>query len=273
LEQALELTEYGDVDSQVRSLRESGYVYFPRALDASQVEELRAAMDRLEPAAEGFDRSEVRPEGFFDKHILNCFNRDPLFLQYLDRSPVYEVAEGALSYTESGPWSPSCHVIGMASWVTGPGRPDQALHADWQAIDLPGDVAADPRVRVPVFVTTAHYYLDDIYDELGPTKFIPGSHRAGRAPAGDTDWGGVQEKSVICKAGDVVMFRSDVWHRGSANRSEQQRYLLQVHYAKRMIAQKFPPYLNRFQFDQDILDQATPNQLRLLGDHQQDNYA
>jgi hypothetical protein len=28
-----------------------------------------------------------------------------------------------------------------------------------------------------------------------------------------------------------------------------------------------PPYLNRFEFDEALLAQATPRQLRLLGDH------
>jgi len=64
-----------------------------------------------------------------------------------------------------------------------------------------------------------------------------------------------------------VVFRSEVWHRGTANTSDETRYLLQVHYAMRMITQKFPPYLNRFQFDDSILAQATPRQRRLLGEH------
>ena len=80
------------------------------------------------------------------------------------------------------------------------------------------------------------------------------------------------EKSVLCSAGDVVMFRCEVWHRGTANRSGQDRYLLQVHYAKRMITQKFPPYLNKFQFDPEIIARCTPRQRRLLGDHTSSNY-
>ena len=42
---------------------------------------------------------------------------------------------------------------------------------------------------------------------------------------------------------------------------------IQVHYAQRMITQKCPPYLNRFQFDAVILALATPRQRRLLGEH------
>jgi ectoine hydroxylase-related dioxygenase (phytanoyl-CoA dioxygenase family) len=139
-------------------------------------------------------------------------------------------------------------------------------------LTLPEDVMADRRVKIPIYISTAHYYLDDLYEELGPTQFIPGSHRAGRAPNGDLEYRGVGPKNILCKAGDVVIFRSEVWHRGTANRSNQVRYLLQVHYAQRMITQKFPPYLHRFQFDPAILAQATPRQRRLLGDHKKGNY-
>ena len=48
--------------------------------------------------------------------------------------------------------------------------------------------------------------------------------------------------------------------------------MLQVHYAMRMITQKYPPYLNRFQFDSEILEMATERQLRLMGNHTKSNY-
>ena len=111
-----------------------------------------------------------------------------------------------------------------------------------------------------------------MYDELGPTNFVTGSHNSGRSPNGDTGWKGGEERSIICNAGDAVIFRSEVWHRGTANTSDENRYLLQVHYAYRMITQKFPPYLNKFQFDEVILSQATSRQRRLLGDHSPSNY-
>ena len=123
-----------------------------------------------------------------------------------------------------------------------------------------------------MFTATAHYYLDDLDDALGPTNFIPGSHRAGRKPReGETSWQGVEGQNILCKAGDVVLFRSDVWHRGTANTSSRIRYLLQVHYGRRMVVQKFPPYLD-FRFDPQILAQATPRQRRYLGEHPFSNY-
>ncbi|MCZ6632697.1 MAG: phytanoyl-CoA dioxygenase family protein [bacterium] len=264
--EALELTAYPDLESRVEAIERDGYVYYPGVLDAEEVAELREVMDGLTQIEASFDKHMTPENGrYLNKHINNAFNRDSLFLDFLDKPGVIEVSEAV--------HGEDCHVIGMTAWMTGPGRPDQNLHIDWLPIALPEDVASDPRVKVPIFISTAHYYLDDLYEELGPTQFVPGSHRSGRRPDKDEmDWQGVEPKSILCKAGDVVQFRSEVWHRGTANRSTQTRYLLQVHYANRMITQKYPPYLNRFQFDKAILAQATPRQLRLMGDHRSSNY-
>ena len=83
-------------------------------------------------------------------------------------------------------------------------------------------------------------------EALGPTKIIPGSHRSGRRPDGkrpgtgtadpdrerETDWNGVEEQSFLGRAGDCIFFRSEIWHRGAANVSDQTRHTFMVHYAK-----------------------------------------
>jgi len=264
--EGLKLVARETLEQRVEALEQDGYVYFPGVITADEVVELRDAMDRLEARPEEFDRhTDPDTHGFLNKSINNVFNRDPVFLPYLDRPEVIGVVEAA--------HGADCHVIGMTAWMTGPGRPDQGIHVDWQPLELPEDILDDPRVEVPVYITTAHYYLDDIYKELGPTQFIPGSHRAGRRPSnGESTWRGIEPRSIMCSAGDAVLFRCEVWHRGTANMSNRVRYLLQVHYAQRMITQKFPPYLNRFRFDPAILSRATGRQRRLLGEHVQSNY-
>lgn len=262
----LALTAQPDLAARVRSMERDGYAYFPGVMSAAEVAELRAVFDRLTPIEESFDRY-TTPEtgGFLNKHVNNAFHLDPLFLRCTDLPDIIDLAEAVLG--------DDCHLIAMTAWLTGPGRPDQELHCDWLPVALPEDVLADPRVKMPVFITTAHLYLNDISEELGPTKIVPGSHKSGRRPDGETTWQGVGEQSIMCKAGDVVVFRSEVWHRGSANTSNETRYLLQVNYAQRWISQRFPPYLNVFQFDPEILSRATPRQLRLMGDHVSSNYA
>ena len=106
-------------------------------------------MERLEPLAESFDQGHDPKRAFLNRAINNAFNRDPHFVPFLYYPGVVEIAEALLGA--------DCHVIAMTSWLTGPGRPDQMLHADYQPLTLPEDVMADPRVRIPVYISTAHY--------------------------------------------------------------------------------------------------------------------
>ena len=262
---SLPLVAHDDPESRLKALEEDGFAYFPKAVSSAEASELREAMDRLAAIPESYDKHGTPDEGgFLNKSINNAFNRDSIFLPFLDRPEIIGLAEAA--------HGKDCHVIGMTAWMTGPGRPDHGLHIDYLATPLPEDILRDPRVSLPIFISTAHFYLNEMSMELGPTNFVPGSHRSGRSPDGDTSWQGAVEQSILCQSGDAVVFRSEVWHRGTANTSDQVRYLLQVHYARRMITQKFPPYLNKFRFDESILARATPRQLRLLGDHPASNY-
>lgn len=77
---------------------------------------------------------------------------------------------------------------------------------------------------------------------------------------------------VLCDAGDVLFFRSDLWHSGSDNLTDEGiRYLLQVHYGRREMANHFAPYLE-WRFNPDVLAACTSLQRRLLGDHRQGAY-
>ncbi len=252
-----ELIPYDNREDRAQAMERDGFVYFPVVLNEQEIQVLRACSDRIQTVGvPGWDF--IDPNGSGVKTIQNAFNRDPLYLDFLDKPGVIELVEDVLG--------DDCHIIQMTQWNTGR-REDQRMHTDWKPIFLPDDVAIDPRVKIPALIMTAHFYLDDMYEALGPTRIVPGSHRAGTKPERDQDeWNGVREQSILCKVGDVIVFRSDVWHQGGANRTDQVRYLLQVHYANRWIAQRFPPFLS-FQFDPEILSQATPRQRRLLGEH------
>ncbi len=272
---ALPLVAYPNLEEQVEAMERDGYVYFPNVLSVDEIAELRDLSERLEPLAEAFDIN-LLPEkdGHFQRCINAVFNRDPLFLKYLDKPGLIELVEelhGA-----------DCHIVSMHTWAVGPGRPDQQLHADWLPAVMPEELHADPRLQLPLYITTAHFYLDDMTEELGPTKIVPGSHRSGRRPDKQktdaipdteqgTNWNEVGEQSFLGKAGDCILFRSEIWHRGTANISNQTRHTFMVHYSKRMITQKFPPYLH-FQFNPEVIARATQRQRRLLGEHVQSAY-
>lgn len=239
------------------ALHRDGFLLLPGVLEPGQVEQLKAAISTLTP--QHWDYSGLL------EHYKCVFNRDPMWLAYLDLPGVIELAEAALGE--------DCHIIGQTAWRSHPGYQGMALHLDYLAMELPEAWLADPEFELPMQICTVQFYLDDIDNELCPTQVLPGSHRAGRRPAaGEQQWQGQAARSMLCRAGDALMFRSELWHGGSDNRSvDRTRSMLQVHYGRRMIAQKFSPYLH-WQFNPAVLAAATPRQRRLLGEHAEAEY-
>lgn len=239
------------------NLADDGYVLVPGVLNADQVRWARQAIDRMTPIHWDYT-------GLVD-HYKCIFNRDAGWLPYLDLSPLIELMEEILGS--------DCHIVGQTAWRCHPGFWGADLHVDYLVAELPESWLATPGFVFPAQICTVHYYLNDIDQDLCPTWVIPGSHKAGRAPyAGEQCWNGNYPIPILCRAGDALVLRSDLWHSGSQNKTQDQiRYLLQVHYGRRMVAQKFSPYL-RWQFDAEILARATPRQRRLLGDHEEAEY-
>lgn len=244
----------------VDALDTDGYARVAGALTREQCESARARIDALEP----LHWDEVHGRGGADRHLdryLNVFNRDPYWLQFLDRPGIIELAEAALGS--------DCHIIGETAWRSHPGFTGEPLHVDY----APPCGALRDDVRIAVFMLTVHYYLNDVTPDLAPTRVLAGSHRAGRLPrAGETAWQGREAQPVLAAAGDALVFRSDLWHAGSDNRTASDtRYLLQVHYGRREMAQHFSPYLE-WRFDTRVLSAASKRQRRLLGDHEPGPY-
>ena len=243
---------------QRNTMHGQGFVLLRQVLQPAQIEAVRRAIDQLEPIHWDY-------QGLVDDHYKCVFNRDPFWLPYLDLPGVIELAEACLGR--------DCHVIGQTAWRSHPGFVGGELHADYLAMELPEQLLHDSAFESPMQVCTAHLYLDRIDADLCPTLVIPGSHRSGRKPrSGETSWQGLQPQPVLCEAGDVLIFRSDLWHAGSRNRTaDRSRYLLQVHYGRRMVAQKFSPYLT-WAFNPEVVAAATPRQRRLLGEHEPSEY-
>jgi ectoine hydroxylase-related dioxygenase (phytanoyl-CoA dioxygenase family) len=250
-----------ETGSILKALAADGYALVREALTPQQCKAARRSIDALEPLY--WDEAHARPDpgaaGRHQDRYLNVFNRDPYWLQFIDRPGIIDVAEAALGS--------DCHIIGETAWRSHSGFIGEPLHLDYAPLTWP-ERALSEDVRMPIFILTVHFYLNDVSADLAPTRVVAGSHRAGRSPrAGETSWQGSESQAVLASAGDALVFRSDVWHGGSDNRTASAvRYLLQVHYGRREMAQHFSPYL-AWRFDPHVLAAASKRQLRLLGHH------
>lgn len=175
-----------------------GYLIVENAISMEQVESLRLALD------ESFERRQ-------DQFIGELLEEDDCFSFLLDNPPVFNRMRALLG---------SCVQLHSATGrVTDPGAPDQNWHRDnpW-----PMEPALSPYGSQPPGHINCGYYLDEITMDNGPIVIVPGSNRAPFRPPG----GSVQlpdEKYVLAKPGQAVMFDGWTWHRGAENKSSERR--------------------------------------------------
>jgi hypothetical protein len=236
-----------------------GCVQFPDLLSAQDVAELRQWMDQL---GEPDEKYEVK-NWCFNKLLAMDLQHDPMWLRLIDRSPAYEVLSLILGQRFV--------VTGGSVWITGNGRA-MPMHADYQMMTVPEEILRDERVRVPIFTSTLHYYLDDQVEEIGPTLVLPGSHLAGRPPKDESTWKGNAPKMVSIKAGGAVLFRHDLWHGAAKNVSTRRRYLIQVHYGFNSHRTAGMPVTQPEFWSPQVLERMTPRQRVLAGDSPRGEY-
>jgi hypothetical protein len=240
-------------EDAAEAMHQDGFVQFPDVFSADEVREIRTWMDSLG----GPDQQYEVKNWCFNKHIQAQLHRDPMCLRLIDRSPCYETLALILGH--------GFLVGGINAWVTGKGRA-MGTHIDYQDVSLPEEYLQDPRVRMPIFNCTLHFYFDDQVEEIGPTTVIPGSWRAGRFPVDEPTWHGNAPKMISVKAGGAVLFRPDLWHGAGMNSSDRRRYLIQVFYGMNRTRGYFPPIAVPERYAPEVLAQVTARQKTLLGD-------
>lgn len=86
---------------------------------------------------------------------------------------------------------------------------------------------------VPPLAANAITYLQDLTDDYGPLRVIPGSHRSGVSIAPeDAQKPHKDEVIVPVKAGSVVFTHAALYHSGTPNCSGHPRYFFSLYYNK-----------------------------------------
>lgn len=191
----MELTP--EQEREVAFFNRWGYLLVEDTLTPEQVETLRQALDE---AVE-------RKNAFMFGQLLE---EDDRFGFLVDNPPVLTRMKALLG---------NCIQLHSATArVTRPGEPDQNWHRDGPWPIAPGGT---PYGSLPAQINCG-YYLDELTPELGPVGIVPGSHRAPfRPPASPVSF--PDEKFILAKPGQAVMFDGWLYHRGCANTSEQRR--------------------------------------------------
>jgi hypothetical protein len=252
----------GDVPAASVELERDGFTVLRGVLTGGEVaalaEEIERAFVQRGPERGRADREEFR---------YQMLNVGPRSQEAVGHPRILEVIEPLLGA--------DCHVIANTAWRNpstfggGPWHCDAGPH-----VPRPAGVDWDDRIPYPVFAIGAHVMLKDCPLECGPTAVVPGSHRSGRlAPRDhiedpDLTYDGRPPVLLTAAAGDVTMFVSDVWHRGTPASGGDGRLFLQVHYGRRDIAQRIRTTSEVNHLSAEAVERAvTPRQRQLVGLH------
>jgi hypothetical protein len=246
-----------------QSLERDGYAVLRGVLEPDLVANVTREIERVfagHPPERGRgDKSEFRYE---------MLNRGAACQQAVGHPAILAAIEPLLGE--------DCHVIANTAWWNPPEFGGGPWHCDaGPHVPRPEGVPWDERIPYPVFAIGAHLYLKDCPLACGPTAVVPGSHRSGRLPPfermkdPDLEYDGRKAVALEARTGDVALFVSDSWHRGlPAQEGSAGRLFLQVHYARRDLAQRIRTTADVNQLSPEAIERIrSPRERTLLGLH------
>ena len=240
------------IQEWVKTFHRDGYLFLQNVLTPSIVEELKQDLD------DALSERKDNGGGVIEIHV-RMFERSAANIRLFDLEPIVSFAEALIA--------PDCHVVHNNSFRTPIGKGITTWHQDDPPHLIVTEGEPPVNIRLPVLLFTSNYYLTDVTDRAnGPTEVIPGSHLFGASPPGDMKGACWEDRIVPClgKAGSVVMFNNQVWHRGGPNNSDRARYMTQISYARRLVGHKYYPFMN-YQMPEHVYADASPRLKRLLG--------
>jgi hypothetical protein len=266
----LEIRRRGGAAS--RELEQQGFTVVPAMFSRTEVKELRTDLERVFAEEPPSYRSRHRPPEEYEQFRYATLNRSAVAQRAVGHRGILRVIEPLLGE--------DCHIIANTTWRNPPGDPTARSGASWHIdsgphVPRPEGVPWDDRIPYPVFAIGVHIFVQPCPLASGPTAFVPGSHRSGQAPprptgaSGELSYDGQGPVAAPCKAGDVVFFVSDVWHRRlPTTDADQGRFFLQAHYGRRDLAQRVLPTEEAHHLSADALRRArTKRQRTLVGLH------
>ncbi|MEJ1970544.1 MAG: phytanoyl-CoA dioxygenase family protein [Rhizomicrobium sp.] len=243
-------------------LEREGYAHIGGVLTADEVAALGAEIAAVFDAS-GTDRE----RDLHNEFRYGMLNRSALTQGAIASRALLDVIEPLLGE--------DCHVIANTAWRNAPGHEGGRWHCDaGPHVPRPENVSWPDAIPYPVFAIGVHLFLVDCPMEAGPTAVLPGSHRSGRLPPKerlfDLDLTFENKTPVYlpAKAGDAILFVSDLWHRGTPAQARHGRFFLQCHYGRRDLAQRIDTTANANHLTPDAIARArTDRERTLIGLH------
>ena len=209
---------------------EQGFLVFEKVLDDEKLAAVNAA---LKPHLDENVAGRNDFEGLKSNRIYGMLAKDPVFAELCVHPLALAFAERDLG--------PSCLLSACLAINLQPGESVQPWHTDDGHIDI-----APPH---DTFKISTFWALTDTTEQNGATEVLPGSHRwslddfagalkgedfANREVRDASDDPGYREDAlkVTMPAGSLMIAKGNLWHRGGANHSEENRLIITPQYCK-----------------------------------------
>lgn len=225
---------------------------------ASTIEQMREAVVRAATdfapgaATQGLDEAGKLFVGHNTIRFSSLGKLSPAYFEMLENPTYAAIADAVLL-----PWCGSYWVNTAQAMLIGPESPAQMLHRD---CDNWPQVSSWNWPDGPEVTLSAMIALEEVTEELGATRVIPGSHRW-------TDYADRGDPGMTCPAemsvGDALVYTGKVVHGGGANRTSD-RWRLAMHLSF-VVGWLVPEESSPLDYsDADLKDQSARVQ-RLLG--------
>lgn len=203
-------------DEEKAQLDGPGFVIFPRLIDDAWRDRLLARLEQLF-VEEGSDAGREVHQEQGTRRLANLVDKGEVFAGVYQHPRVL----AAVYHLLRRPFKLSS----LNARDALPGAGGQGLHADWGKRDL----------SPPFSVVNSLWMLDDLTEENGATRLIPGSQHLVGAPSDYVDPLAPHPGQVlaVAPAGSVLVWNAHTWHGGTENRSSGSRRALHCYYVAR----------------------------------------
>lgn len=208
-----------------RQLIENGFCVVEDALDARELEEARAALDKaigIERRVMGSTHIKSLDPNPANIRVNNLPAADPVFIDLLTRDDALGAVEAVLG--------PNVLVSNFTANVALPGSGSMNVHSD-QALVVPGPWPQPWAINII-------WCLDDVHEANGATRYLPGSHRFQSKDEVPAD---AAERMVAFEApaGSFVAMEGRLWHTSGANVTvDERRRMMFAYYSSDFLRQQ-----------------------------------
>lgn len=205
-------------DAERRELDEAGLLVLENFASSELVAELRTCIAELFTRLGDQAGAEFRQEPDTDR-LANLVNYGEVFERVISQPKLLAAVR---------------HVLGSEFKLSSLNARSARPHTNWTQ-PLHCDMGALPD-EAGNKVCNIVWMLDDFTPDNGPTRYVPGTHKAGKLPQDvltDAAAPHPQEQLLIGKAGTLAVFNAHLWHGGTANRTDRPRLALHSFYCRR----------------------------------------